>query len=629
VSESSENDESSGEARTSESSQRVWSRVSPRNLAVSTGVLLVTLLLGAFVSDELLGSGVPRGTRALGLELSHWSLDRATHELEHRVDVRARTPLDVDIAGKHFQVLPADAGLTIDVRGSLSRVVEQRQAKNVLARFGVWSAGVFGNSQQLAWRVAVDATRLEAKLGELERASLELPFSGGFRREQGKIVPDYPRAGQRIERGSARARLVRALQLFERSLSLPTARVEPSVTRASIDHLVESAAAIGRAEVALRDAESSRQLTLSPLELTQVLRVAEPDRAGEEPMIQLDGEALLASLGDRRAQVEQEAKAARFQIDATDRVEIVPSQVERRLSASALAAAALSAARDASRTGLLPLERGSEPSLTSEQAKALGIRGLVSKFTTRHPCCERRVENIHRIADLLNGLLVKPGETVSVNAVVGPRTTKNGFVPAPTIEEGEMVETIGGGISQFATTLFNALFHGGYDILERQPHTYWFTRYPMGHEATLSYPKPDLIFKNDTEAGMLFDMKYDKTSITVRIFGDNGGRKVEAKVSPRQNIVKPPLEIIPNPQVSPDKEHTVQAGMIGWSVIVARILHFPDGTKKEERRKVTYKPKARRVEVHPCRVPEGEKGYTGERCPEPEEETEVAASSSP
>ena len=100
----------------------------------------------------------------------------------------------------------------------------------------------------------------------------------------------------------------------------------------------------------------------------------------------------------------------------------------------------------------------------------------------------------------MNGLIVKPGETVSVNAVIGPRTSKNGFVPAPTIEEGEMVETVGGGISQFATTLYNALFYGGYDIIERQPHTYWFPRYPMGHEATLSYPKPDLIFRNDTEA---------------------------------------------------------------------------------------------------------------------------------
>ena len=65
--------------------------------------------------------------------------------------------------------------------------------------------------------------------------------------------------------------------------------------------------------------------------------------------------------------------------------------------------------------------------------------------------------------------------------------------------------------------------------------------------------------------------------------------------------------------------------MIGWSVVVARLLHFPDGTTREEKRKVTYKPKTRRVEVHPCRVPRGEPGYTGERCPDPPAEEEADA----
>jgi hypothetical protein len=62
-----------------------------------------------------------------------------------------------------------------------------------------------------------------------------------------------------------------------------------------------------------------------------------------------------------------------------------------------------------------------------------------------------------------------------------------------------------------------------------------------------------------------------------------------------------------------------EAGMVGWSVIVGRVRTFPDGTTKEERRKVTYRPRVRRVEVHPCRIPEGEPGHTGERCPEPED----------
>jgi vancomycin resistance protein YoaR len=212
-----------------------------------------------------------------------------------------------------------------------------------------------------------------------------------------------------------------------------------------------------------------------------------------------------------------------------------------------------------------------------------------------------------------------------VNAIVGPRTAKNGFVPAPTIEEGEMVDSLGGGISQFATTFFNALFHGGYEIVERQPHTYWFPRYPMGHEATLSWPKPDIIFKNDTAAGMAFVTSYTSTSITVKIYGDNGGRKVRAHVSGRQNVVEPGVEILANPDVPPDEEKVKEPGSVGWSIIVSRFVTFADGTTREDRRRVTYKPRTKRVEVHPCRIPKGEKSYTGERCPEPEDVEDLLA----
>jgi vancomycin resistance protein YoaR len=188
-----------------------------------------------------------------------------------------------------------------------------------------------------------------------------------------------------------------------------------------------------------------------------------------------------------------------------------------------------------------------------------------------------------------------------------------------------MVDTVGGGVSQFATTIFNALFHAGYDIIERQPHTYWFPRYPMGHDATLGFPRPDIVFKNDTDAGLLVKTSFTTTSITVKLYGDNGGRRVRSGVSERREIVQPALEYLPNRDVSPDEEKVKEGGMIGWSVIASRTITFADGTKKEEKRKVTYKPKPRRVEVHPCKIPKGKPGATGERCPEPPPEAADAA----
>ena len=66
------------------------------------------------------------------------------------------------------------------------------------------------------------------------------------------------------------------------------------------------------------------------------------------------------------------------------------------------------------------------------------------------------------------------------------------------------------------------------------------------------------------------------------------------------------------------------AGQLGWTVTVARVLTFADGTKTEEKREVTYNPRIRPVEVHPSRIPGGEEGYTGEEYPSPEDEEDEA-----
>jgi len=139
----------------------------------------------------------------------------------------------------------------------------------------------------------------------------------------------------------------------------------------------------------------------------------------------------------------------------------------------------------------------------------------------------------------------------------------------------------------------------------------------MGHDATLGFPRPDIVFKNDSDAGLLVKTSFTTTSITVKLYGDNGGRRVTSGVSERRGIVQPALEYLPNRDVSPDDERVKEGGMIGWSVVASRTITFADGTKKEEKRKVTYKPKPRRVEVHPCKIPKGEPGASGERCPEP------------
>jgi vancomycin resistance protein YoaR len=167
---------------------------------------------------------------------------------------------------------------------------------------------------------------------------------------------------------------------------------------------------------------------------------------------------------------------------------------------------------------------------TTEDAQKLGIKepvgtttewkgqAQVKSFTTYHPCCAARVTNIHRIAEIVDGTVVKPGETFSVNAVVGRRTVEKGFVEAGAIANGEHVDEVGGGVSQFATTMFNAAFFAGLPFGEYQAHSEHFDRYPFGREATMGFEHPDLQWKNNTPYGILVDTSYTDTSITVTLW---------------------------------------------------------------------------------------------------------------
>jgi vancomycin resistance protein YoaR len=165
-----------------------------------------------------------------------------------------------------------------------------------------------------------------------------------------------------------------------------------------------------------------------------------------------------------------------------------------------------------------------EPEFTDADAEAWGITqeiGRPDEFgpTTPYSAGQSRVTNIHRISDIVRGYVIPPnGGVFDLNEVVGERTTENGFVLAGAISNGEHVDAIGGGVSQFATTAFNAAFFAGLEIESYQFHTEHFDRYPYGRESTVSYPSPDFIIRNPSPYGVLMWPTYTDTSVTVHLY---------------------------------------------------------------------------------------------------------------
>lgn len=249
---------------------------------------------------------------------------------------------------------------------------------------------------------------------------------------------------------------------------------------------------------------------------------------------------------------------------------------------------------------------------------------LVSRYTTHYPCCAPRVRNIQLIADQVDGAVVGPWQRFSVNRRVGRRTVEKGYVEAGTLVNGELVDTVGGGVSQFATTLYNAVFWGGYRDVAHQPHSRYFSRYPEGVEATLDWPRVDLIFRNDTSRNLIIRSEYTDTSLTVKLFGDNDGRAVagewrngegrlevlaeggdrarvvSAHFSERTDVTPPPPpEFRSDPQLPVDTFNYLQPAADGWAMEITRTIER-QGRSAVQRWSVRYAPLRAIIEVHPC-----------------------------
>ena len=155
--------------------------------------------------------------------------------------------------------------------------------------------------------------------------------------------------------------------------------------------------------------------------------------------------------------------------------------------------------------------------------------------------------NIRRAAQLLDRTVIPAGRSFSMNAALGKRTTARGFVPAPMISGGRLVNSVGGGISQVATALYNAAFFAGLRLVEHRPHSFYISRYPMGREATISWGGPELIFGNDRDAPVVVRLSATGTAVTVRMYSRSAGWRVQSWTGRPYGYVQPTTRVVANP----------------------------------------------------------------------------------
>jgi vancomycin resistance protein YoaR len=227
------------------------------------------------------------------------------------------------------------------------------------------------------------------------------------------------------------------------------------------------------------------------------------------------------------------------------------------------------------------------PTFTTADAEALNIREKISEFVTYFPYARYRNINQSRAASLINGTILKPDETFSLNDTVGERSKDNGFVKGIVIGEGAtFVEQYGGAVSQVATTVYNAAFFAGLEDVEHHPHTFYIGRYPLGREATVWWGKLDLRFKNTLSNAVLIRAWVVKGSDTRRgeMHVEMWGTKewdISSSISDRYN------EREPGKRYNDTDECIEQDPMEGFDLDVTRIFRKP-GSREIEKTDVTH-----------------------------------------
>ncbi|MEU3458196.1 VanW family protein [Micromonospora sp. NPDC006766] len=552
-------------------------RVPRRRLLLAGGVAAAVLAAVAGAGTYAYAGDVPRGTTVLGAELGGRSRAGAAQalcaELERR-SAALNAPLSVTVGEKRVEVRPADIGLAIDVDATVAAAAAT-EAHPVSRLVG---------SRTIAPVVVVDVTRLDATLREAlgdQGRAMTMPaiiFTGTTPK------PVYPKPARVVDPGAADT--IKAGWLAGRPVTVPLVEKWPATSRAEVDRLIaELARPAVSAPVTLSTDQGS--ITVPPAAIADGLRFVADDAGKLTPRI--DVKQLRAALGERLAKIEVEPRDASLAI-AGGKPKAVPGRAGKQVDATALGRDLLAVLPQTDGRTVTATLKPVEPELTEAKLAELGIRERVATFTTQFTggLSSPRSQNIIRVAKDVNGAIVKPGETFSLNGHTGERGYDQGYQDAATIVNGKLVPGVGGGVSQFTTTLFNAAYYAGLEDVEHKPHSFYFSRYPAVIESTIYWPQLDLKFRNNTPYGVLITTSYTSSTVTVSIWSTKIYDSVKTEYGPRRNITQPSTVYL-----EPGPSCIATGGSVGFAQDAYRVIAKDGKVIKRERFSWRYAPEPR------------------------------------
>ena len=546
-------------------------------------MLLVLVLIGVggyAAAAVAAGDNVPRGTTIAGVDVGGLSPDEGAAALEEGLSERIAEPIPVTVDGEPQSVTPEEAGLSVDYAASIAAAGGEKS----------WEPGrlwdYYTGGDDLHPVVIVDELAMAATVDELVASSGTLPRDGDVAFDEGRVRVIEPRAGEQVSAEEAREALVAAYLTDDETAELSLTAAQPAIDEADVQEALD---AFGNpavsAPVTLVFGDSRVRLT--PRQFAPALAMKAEDG---ELVPELRTEKL-ATLVEDSVSKDGDPEDATFRI-VNGKPRVVPAKPGVSYEPDDVSAAFLDlVTRPSGEREVKVKATAAEADFTTADARALKIKQRVSTFTTYFPYAEYRNVNIGRAAELVDGTLLEPGETFSLNDTLGERTAENGFTTGFIISDGIFKEDLGGGVSQMATTTFNAMFFAGLKDVEHKPHSFYIDRYPVGREATVYWGSVDLRFQNDTPYGVL--IKADVTpsteatqgSVTVNMYSTKYW-DITSSTSDRYNYVEEGTRTLRTPDCYPN------SGYAGFDVDVTRFFrrHGESELDHKENFHTTYTP---------------------------------------
>ena len=467
---------------------------------------------------------IASGTTISGVDVSGLSPKKAHERIGKGVGDQLAQPVTLTVGQGSSELVPAKSGISVDTDASVKKLTGFTLNPLTLAqRLG---------GQHTDAVIRVDSTALRGALEDRVDTMANGAVSATVTLDGTKPVTTPASNGIGLDVEASLKQIGGTWPLGKKTLAMAEGTATPAITDeeasefvdGTLTPLLSSGLTVNTAGAGAQSKNPGAAAAFSPQDTAEMLKISSE---GGTLSATFDPTALRDAIVARVGQVETPAQNATWKIDGSAtgapgaRPQYVPAAQGKTIDTAALSASLLKAGTSATdvagRTVALPMVV-SEPTVKTPQNE-WGISEAIGEFATPYNAGDApRTQNLTRGAELVNGTVVKPGEVFSLEKTLGEVDYEHGFADAGVISNGQHVDSLGGGLSQVATTVFNAGFEAGMDDTEHHAHQYYFDRYPAGREATLWTGKLDVKFTNSTSHAVLVQAWLDGEQIHVRMW---------------------------------------------------------------------------------------------------------------